>query len=135
MLTAPTAPIASLRVMCLEDNPLIVFHLEQMLEDLGHVFVGSFNSFAELKEQFEDLALDCALIDIDLMDGRTGPDAAAWLFELGVPSLFVTGQESIAREHQTIVVGVVSKPVSPAALGEELNSVASALGHRAGHHG
>nr|WP_234835868.1 hypothetical protein [Sinorhizobium meliloti] len=30
-----------LRIFYLEDNPLIVFHIEAMIEDLGYVFAGS----------------------------------------------------------------------------------------------
>jgi hypothetical protein len=45
------ASMAPLRIFCLEDNPLIVFHLEQLIEDLGHVFAGSLESFAALQKQ------------------------------------------------------------------------------------
>ncbi|WP_244495128.1 hypothetical protein [Bosea sp. Root483D1] len=64
---------APLRLFYLEDNPLIVFHVEAMIEDIGHVFAGSLSSFAELKASFSKIAMDGALIDIDLADGTTGP--------------------------------------------------------------
>ncbi|MEO3385371.1 response regulator [Mesorhizobium sp. CAU 1741] len=101
-----------LRILYLEDNPLIVFHIEQMIEDFGHVFVGALDSFSELQKQFPSLEIDGALIDIDLADGSTGPDAAAWLHERGIPSFFVTGQAQIAAEYGDVSLGVVSKPVS-----------------------
>lgn len=82
-----TTPIP-LRVFYLEDNPLIVFHIEAMIEDLGHVFAGSLSSFAELEASFGELAMDCALVDIDLADGATGPEAAEWLLNKGIPSIF-----------------------------------------------
>lgn len=78
-----TKPIP-LRVFYLEDNPLIVFHIEAMIEDLGHVFAGSLSSFAELKASFSELVMDCALVDIDLADGPTGPEAAEWLMNKGI---------------------------------------------------
>lgn len=110
------APVPALRVLCLEDNPLIAFHLEQMIEDIGHVSIGSLESFADLKERAASMEIDCALVDIDLADGPTGPAAVAWLSSRGIPSVFVTGQETIAEAHSKIVVGIVVKPVVETAL-------------------
>lgn len=115
-MTAPHPQIPPLRVLCVEDNPLIVFHLQQMIEDLGHRFVQAFEAFDEMRDQVDVTQIDCALVDIDLNDGRTGPDAAAWLHERGVPTLFVTGQDQLARGLGEIVVGIVTKPISEDAL-------------------
>lgn len=107
-----TPSVSPLRVFYLEDNPLIVFHVETMIEDLGHVFVGSASSFSELVESIDALQVDGVLVDIDLADGRTGPNAAAWLRDRGIPTLFVTGQELIAAEFPSIALALVRKPVS-----------------------
>lgn len=109
-----------LRVFYLEDNPLIVFHVETMIEDLGHIFVGSASSFSELVEVIDELQVDGVLVDIDLADGRTGPDAAAWLHERGIPALFVTGQELIAAEFPSTALALVKKPVLVPDLAEKL---------------
>lgn len=113
-------PLAPLRVLCIEDNPLIVLHLEQMIEDLGHVFAGSYESFADLRDAAQDMTVDCALVDIDLADGPTGPDAAAWLRARGVLSVFVTGQEALAVQHSGGSFGTVPKPVTDTALSAAL---------------
>ncbi|MEO4001825.1 response regulator [Mesorhizobium sp. CAU 1732] len=123
-----TSSLTPLRVFYLEDNPLIVFHIEAMIEDLGHVFAGSASSFAELTAQFDTFEIDAALIDIDLADGRTGPDAAAWLKERGVASIFVTGQTDVAAENSGVVLGTVSKPVLENDLAEKLEMLRSYLG-------
>lgn len=115
-----SSPHPPLRIFYLEDNPLIVFHVEAMIEDLGHVFAGSVGSFADLIAGFDTFEIDGALIDIDLADGRTGPAAAAWLREHGVPSIFVTGQVEVAAEHSQVALGTISKPVSVEALAETL---------------
>lgn len=109
-----------LRVFYLEDNPLIVFHVETMIEDLGHIFVGSASSFSELVEIIDGLQVDGVLVDIDLADGRTGPDAAALLHERGIPALFVTGQELIAAEFLSTALALVKKPVLIPDLAEKL---------------
>lgn len=109
-----------LNILYLEDNPLIVFHVEQMIEDSGHVFAGALDSFAELQKRFASLTMDGVLVDIDLADGSTGPQAAAWLHERGVPAIFVTGQSQVAAQHGDVALGVITKPVSPDELAEKL---------------
>jgi DNA-binding response OmpR family regulator len=110
-----------LRLYCVEDNPLIVFHLEQLIEDAGHVFVGSAGRFSELKTDLGIAEIDGALIDIDLADGTTGLEAAAWLKARGVPSLFVTGQEDIAARYAGLVRGVIVKPIVPTDFADKLS--------------
>ena len=109
-----------LRILYVEDNPLIVFHVEAMIEDLGYVFAGSIGSFAELVAGFDALEVDAALVDIDLADGRTGPAAAAWLQERGIPSIFVTGQVGVAAEYPLLSLGTIAKPISAQELAEKL---------------
>lgn len=109
-----------MRIFCLEDNPLIVFHIEQLIDDAGHVFAGALDSFHDLKENFSALNFDGALIDIDLADGRTGPSAAAWLLERGVQTIFVTGQEQIADQHRDVSIAIIGKPISSADFAAKL---------------
>jgi CheY-like chemotaxis protein len=81
-------PAASpLRIFCIEDNPLIVFHLEGLIEDIGHIFAGFTDSFAGLQRHTAGLEADGALVDIDLADGCTGLHAAMWLHEHGILAL------------------------------------------------
>ena len=103
-----------MRILYLEDNPLLAFHVEQMLEDIGHTCAGSLSSFSELREKFASLKFDAALVDIDLADGRTGPEAAAWLHGQGIPSIFVTGQTQVAAENDGVSLGWIEKPISQA---------------------
>ncbi|KKB80354.1 histidine kinase [Devosia soli] len=109
-----------MRIFYLEDNPLIAFHVEQLVEDLGHTYVGSLDSFKALKLQFENYSMDVALIDVDLADGRTGPHAARWLKDRKIPCLFLTGQDHIAADAGDIALGTISKPVSLQSLADGL---------------
>ena len=104
----------ALRIVCLEDNPLIAFHVEQMIEDLGHIHTATVESFAALRD-FPAIEADCALIDIDLVDGCTGPAAASWLAERGIPGIFVTGQRELAEANADRVLAYLIKPLT---LGE-----------------
>lgn len=109
-----------MRVLCVEDNPIILLHVISLLEDLGHEVVASFASFSDLKSGFEHGAADLALMDIDLADGRTGPDAAKWLLDRSIPSIFVTGQEQLALDYKKLAIGSILKPVSETEVGRLL---------------
>ena len=100
-----------LRIYCIEDNPLIVFHLEHLIEKAGHIMVGFAESLSQMKADPVVGDIDGALIDIDLADGRTGPDAAAWLKERRIPSIFVTGQQDVAEIYAERVIAVILKPI------------------------
>lgn len=119
---ASTSPLPPLRILCLEDNPLIVFHLEHMIEDLGHVFCGAMESFAQLRA-LSQLKVDVALVDIDLADGSTGPDAVRWLLDQGIPAIFVTGQKDVAAQNANIVAATLIKPISVEDLQRSLDLV------------
>lgn len=116
------SPPPVLRILCLEDNPLIAFHVEQMIEDLGHLTVATLDSFTDL-QALPDVQADCALIDIDLADGCTGPDAAQWLRQRGIPGIFVTGQKEIAEANAELVTGYLIKPIAMDGLKSVLDEV------------
>ncbi|NJC09323.1 hypothetical protein GGQ62_002321 [Polymorphobacter fuscus] len=106
-----------------------------MIEDMGHRFVGSTESFADLQNHVDPSAIDCALVDIDLCDGATGPQAVAWLAANGIPSAFVTGQELTAEQHSSGVVCTIGKPVTAPSLATSLAALARALdGNRTTSH-
>ena len=112
-MTAPSPDFAKpLRIFCIEDNALIIMHLEMLIEQAGHVFVGSAARFEDLRRQFDEIDFDLALIDIDLADGRTGGEIARWLHARGLASLFVTGQEQVAADYADFSLGTVAKPVT-----------------------
>ena len=120
---ASTSPVPPLRILCLEDNPLIVFHLEHMIEDLGHVFCGALESFEQLRDSSLQLEIDVALVDIDLADGSTGPAAARWLLDQGVPAIFITGQKDVAERNADAVVATLIKPISTEHLRHSLELI------------
>jgi DNA-binding response OmpR family regulator len=117
-----------LRILCIEDNPLLVMQLEMVIEEVGHVFAGSATRFADVEAAFDQLDFDFALIDIDLADGRTGGLIAEWLKDRGKPSLFITGQEQLAQTYEHSSLGTIVKPVSQETLRLTLRSVGARLG-------
>jgi DNA-binding LytR/AlgR family response regulator len=123
VMQSPQSPLRQLRIFCIEDNPLIVLHLEMLIEELGHIFAGSSDSFADVRSKFKGTHFDVALVDIDLADGRTGGDVAAWLRARGRPSIFVTGQEQLAATYTVVSVAVIVKPVTSDLLSASLQGI------------
>jgi DNA-binding NtrC family response regulator len=113
---------AQLRIVYLEDNPLIAFHVEQMIEDLGHIHIATLESFSALRD-LPAIEADCALVDIDLADGCTGPAAASWLAERGIPAIFVSGQRDLAEANADRVLAYLIKPVAMGELQAALEHV------------
>jgi DNA-binding response OmpR family regulator len=108
------------RVFCIEDNALLVIHLQAIIEGAGHVFAGFAVRFDEVKAAFAETDFDLALVDIDLADGRTGASIAQWLQARGRPSLFLTGQDQLTRDYADVSLGTIGKPVSEEKLCEAL---------------
>jgi DNA-binding response OmpR family regulator len=82
-----------MRVLIVEDEFLISFYLETILEEAGHTVVGmAADMHAALKiAQFEQI--DAAIMDVDLARGSSGFETARLLREQhALPSLFVTGR-------------------------------------------
>lgn len=118
-----------LRVFCIEDNPLIVLHLEMLIEELGHIAAGSSDSFVDLRSRIEAPDFDLALVDIDLADGRSGGDVVVWLEARGCPSILITGQEHLAKMYSEISAGVIVKPVSQELLARALTAIEGVEAH------
>lgn len=105
----------TLRILIVEDEPLIALDLEAILEDAGHTVVGIAASMRRALELASvAVPFDLAIMDIDLMDGRRGVEAAQALREQhDITSLFVSGtidDEVRAEALAWKPLGFVSKP-------------------------
>jgi two-component system, response regulator PdtaR len=104
-----------LRVLIVEDEPLIAIDLQDILEDAGHTVVG----IAPAMQQAIDLAagampFDVAILDIDLAGCDDGIETAHRLrAEHGIDALFVSArieEEARARELGWRPIGFIAKP-------------------------
>lgn len=115
-----------MRVLVVEDNPLVGLMVVDELADAGHDVIGPERSFQSALKALDGEECDCALIDIDLADGRTGPALAAKLSEeRGVTAIFISGQSELAQTARDGAVGLLGKPVDPHVLLETIRCVAA----------
>jgi len=99
-----------MKVLVVEDEPIIAFDLENLVLDNGFEIAGL------ARTQAEALALapkaDIALVDVQLADGPTGPAIARTLIDqYGIEVIFMTGNPEMVAGF-TGKVCVVPKPQS-----------------------
>lgn len=80
-----------LRVLVVEDEPLIAMMLEDFLLDLGHDHAGTVDSVGEALAQVASGGFDAAILDVHLRGGEASWPVADALADGSVPFLLATG--------------------------------------------
>jgi DNA-binding response OmpR family regulator len=114
-----------MRVLVVEDEPLIAASIEWELKDCGFEVLGPASSAAHAEDLAGLLRPDIALVDINLLSRGDGVRLARTLRNRGVESVFVTGQLLEARENCDAALGVVAKPFPVEDLGAVVRCAAA----------
>lgn len=109
------------RILIVEDEPLVAFDNEHMLDDAGYEVVGTVDSLADATQLIQDEEIDLVLTDISLNGDGDGMDVARAAAARSVPVLFVTG--SCPVEAQSLAVGCLAKPYTEKTLRAALEAV------------
>ena len=116
-----------LRVLIVEDDPVMAFHIRSILEDAGHKVVGVAQSTAQAMSLALGQRPHVALVDLMLRHEPEGLDIALELssrFKIRI--LFVTGSdgyEDLARERAPNLLGFVVKPFEAKDILEPLRTL------------
>lgn len=100
------------RVLIVEDEFLIALDVAETIEAMGLEIAG----FASGRSHALALAqtADIALVDVNLCDGRTGPDLGRELAETyGLTVIYMTANPEEVSHVQNGALGVLTKPVMP----------------------
>ena len=116
-----------MRILIVEDEPLIASLVADVLTDGGHEVAGVASNFRSACERAERARPDLALVDIQLAGGDSGIDVARALSALGVASILVSSDGCSARDNQDAAVGYLAKPWRPDALLESIEAAAVIL--------
>jgi two-component system, response regulator PdtaR len=116
------------RVLVVEDEPLVAFDNEHLLQDAGYEVAGTVDTVEDARRVMEEEEeVDLVLLDINLSDG-SGIEVARIAQARGINVLFVTG--NCPAEHQALAVGCLSKPYSDRVLKNAIEAIdALALGN------
>jgi signal transduction histidine kinase len=102
------------RIMVVEDEGIVAWHLAQQLQDMGHTVPAVVSSGAEAVQQAAALHPDLVLMDIHLRGEIDGIEAAARIRAQGdIPVVYLTAyadQATLERAKITGPSGYVLKP-------------------------
>jgi CheY-like chemotaxis protein len=108
-VTSAARTLTGRRVLVIEDESMVMMLLQDMLEDIGCVVVGSASRIAEATEKARSLAFDAAILDVNLNGVQTFPVAAA-LAKRGVGFVFATGYGTASLPPEFAGTPVLQKP-------------------------
>ncbi|MGO9485352.1 MAG: response regulator [Rhodomicrobium sp.] len=90
------AGLSGLKILVVEDEPLIAIALEDMLTDSGCTVAGPAASLKQGMQLLEEEAVDGAVLDVNLRGELVFPLADA-LAERSIPFVYVTGYGNLLR--------------------------------------
>ena len=109
------------RILVVEDEPLVAFDNEHLLNDAGYEVVATVDTLVDATKAIEEEEIDLVLSDIRLSGDGDGTDVARAAAEKSVPVLFVTG--NCPPEAQSLALGCLAKPYSDKMLKAALDAV------------
>lgn len=116
------------RVLIVEDEFLIALDVAETVESMGLRVAG----FASARKHALSLGAyaDIALVDVNLSDGRTGPEIGRELAaEYGLTVIFMTANPEDVKDGVEGSLGVLTKPVMPHVVEQTIDyAIANRLG-------
>lgn len=110
--------LVGLHVLVVEDAFLVALDLSDQLTDSGCDVIGPASSVKQALEKIDGVALDGAVLDVNLAGERSFP-IAELLASRGIPFLFLTGYDSATVfPDEFRHAPRLSKPVDAKALNE-----------------
>jgi len=117
-----------MKVLVVEDEPLIAASMEWELRDAGYEVLGPAADAAQAEALCAEHHPDLALVDINLAERGDGIALARQLTRAGVTSVFVSGQIWDARENCDAALGLIAKPFAVERLPEAVDAALALLG-------
>lgn len=102
-----------MRILIVEDNPLLAFMLEHSLAEAGHEPLGPVPDVESALPIIDSGEPQLALVDINLESGSSGLDLAQALNDRSIPFFYATGQVAMAHRDGIHALGVIPKPFAP----------------------
>lgn len=114
-----TLNVRNLRVLVIEDEPLITMEIEDVIEMLGYQIVGPFAHINEASAAAEKSDFDCAILDVNIRGGNTY-EIANILLERGCPFVIASGYSDWSIPNNLSVRKRLTKPYESTQLEAEL---------------
>ena len=112
-----------MRILVVEDEPLLAMLLEESLAELGHEVVGSAATIDQALATIDAVSLEFALLDFTLGDDATSAPVARRLSADGIPFVYLTGHRSLPLGGDVPIAPLLAKPFTLDQLDEALSAV------------
>lgn len=121
-----------MRILVVEDDPVLALTAAATLEEAGHEVSGPAHDGPQALRFAAAQRPDVVLMDINLAGADEGLCLARDFRTLhGIPSLFVSGQLAAARANKGDALGLLRKPYEPQELVDAAAVVQAVLAGRA----
>lgn len=111
-----------MRILIIEDEPIIALDLQDLLEDAGFDVVGVAEQLATAMELIESAAFDAAIVDANLRGVSSSPAALA-LADRRVPFIVLSGYSLKQQDAAFASAVFIQKPCRPAQLISALKAI------------
>ena len=119
-----------MRVLLVEDEALILMQLEALVEDAGHLVVGTAMYCAEAIDLARAVRPNLAFVDLSLADGGSGLVVAEALKEMrDVLVVFVTANPLCLGDDFAGAAGVIAKPFTRAVVAGGISYLEQCVRH------
>lgn len=106
-----------LRVLLVEDEALVLMQLEMMMEDAGHVVVGTAMEADEAIELIRETQPELVFLDMQLKGGTSGMDVARAIRDWDdITVVFLTANARKLDDDMEGAAAVIAKPFNEIAL-------------------
>ncbi len=109
------------RILIVEDEALMAFDNETMIEEAGYTVVATHDRVADAIATLDREKVDLILSDVRLAGARSGIDLARLAKARTIPTLFATGMAP--PEAAEVAIGCLMKPYSQRTLKAALEAV------------
>lgn len=99
-----------MKVLVVEDEPLLAMLLEESLLELGHEVAGSAATVDQAMAALDAHEVDFALLDFSLADDRDAGPVAARLRGAAIPFVYLTGHRSLPLGDTIPAAPLLAKP-------------------------
>ena len=101
-----------MRILVVEDEPLLSMLLEENIVELGHEVAGSAATVAHALETVDKGRVDCALLDFSLGSSGNSVPIAERLRADGIPFTFLSGHQDFKHDQSVPEAPLLNKPFS-----------------------
>lgn len=107
-------PDKQLKILIVEDEPLLAMDIEMMVEDAGHSVVGEAASLFDVEDLDAGIEPDLAFVDVQLARNTNGLDVSKLIRQRWTNAIiiFVTANPKMIPEDYGGGHGIIPKPFS-----------------------